>query len=433
VIPKVNKYELAPEILEDEAAYRARPEWFKFYYAAWLMSTASMDDKQRGWYIQLLTYAATEGDPPGYLPSDDNELKQIAGMSALPSEFSYLLSLGVPIPQTALTQIIAERERAWRKVRRKFVPWSEDEDLCYNPRLVKALKQAYRVKDRTSEMGKAGAESRWGKDRPKKKIMTQAMPYQNPEPENEEAGQVKGKKDLMAEAMATSMPKPMPIKYLSSLNTQEGKMSLESMPPLSLDEETSEEELVLELIDVSENIVSGPAQNPDAPTDSDEGKVRIPGKRRRLPETFFSKDKWSVTAKMISHLLTKYASDGIEQGDIDWLGEKFALVHYNNKYASWSRAFYNFVDNQLTKYGYNFGDYKRRGKRNEQRQRPETTGEADQQPAVNPPWKRIESAPERNARLEQESDEAIRRLRGGSGGVDSEGQKGLSLTADDVG
>lgn len=436
MIPKVNPNKFSPELLEDEQAYRTRPEWFKFFYGAWLLSTQTMDDKQRGWYIQLLTWAATEGDPPGFLPSDEDELKQIAGCEVLPQEVSYLLGMGAKIPEAAMVHVVAERERKWQKVRRKFISDPEDEDLVFNPRLIKALKQAYNNKLRITEMGIAGAKVRWaGNRKRKKRKMALAIPDEAESQESQEyeesllengvdyaKSQMPRKKELMADAMPSSMPSPMAIN-LSLLSSLEGDQ-LSSLG----DSFQKSEEITLELIElVSEAESLGEeTNNSESQTELGEEKGGPAGKKRRLPETFFDENKWVITAKMKAHLLTKYLSDGIEMGDVEHLGEKFILVHHNSKYARWAMAFYNFVDNQLTKYGYEFGAYKRKGKRHE---RPAPTIQSS---SDGKPWERQESSADRNARLEDEADEYTRQLRSRGSGLDSENQKGLPLAADDL-
>lgn len=416
MIPKVNRDEFSPDLLEDEAAYRARPEWFQFFYAAWLLSTASMDDKQRGWYIQLLTWAATDGDPPGYLPSDENELKQIAGMTPLPPEITFLLAAQIDIPSALLSSIMAERERKWQKVRRKFIACPEDEDYLYNPRLIKALRKAYRQSERAAELGHKGAESRWGKSSRTKEIIAPAMPPEENNIKNAMQGQVIGKKELMASRNALANAE---LITLSSLSTQEGSKALDRTSG-----KTSEEELVLSMIEPLEE-VSGT---------KDGENTFFSGKRKRKSETFFDKSKWAVSTKMKAHLLMKYQSEGIEEGDVDYLAEKFSMVHAESKYSNWAMAFYNFVDNQLTKYGYTFGMYKRRGKKNANATREELTTQEGSTDAARrqPPWKQIESTPDRNARLEREADEYTRRLRGGGSGPNPQGETGLPLTADDL-
>ena len=60
-----------------------RPEWLKWYYTKWAESTSLFDLEQKGWYMNLLMYAASQGNPPGYL---EEELKQIAGFVSVPKE-----------------------------------------------------------------------------------------------------------------------------------------------------------------------------------------------------------------------------------------------------------------------------------------------------------------------------------------------------------
>jgi len=144
MIGKVEKY--TQEQLEEEEAYKARPQWFKFFYGAWLLSTSTLDDDQRGWYMQLLCYAASEGDPPGYLVDDEDELKEIAGFKELDSAVLFLLGKGVHLPGDVLNDCIDARQRKWNKVMKKFRHSEKHGGMLYNKRLQAALAEAYQLR-----------------------------------------------------------------------------------------------------------------------------------------------------------------------------------------------------------------------------------------------------------------------------------------------
>lgn len=419
MIPKVDKGLLDPDLIEDERIYKARPEWMKWYYGAYIMSTISFDDDQHGWYIKLLMWSATEGSPPGFLPDDEDELKEIAGFKELAAPIAYILKQGVEIPAGVLSELEEIRERKWKKVRKKFVKHNTHPGLVYNKKLVQALKTAYNNLNQARSAGSLGAEARWsnhedGAEKKERKVSTI------------EKGKLQEERELIAPAiapgMASGIPAPMANFNLISDLSKKGVLSLEEEETIELREIVVEKGSVLSLEEDPEE------EEESLNEDATKEKGSRSGKKKRSGETIFDEKKWQVTPRMSSYLLIKYESDGIKQGDIDYLGEKFALVHHNSRYSSWSRAFFNFVDNQLTKYGYTFGAYKRRGRnRDEQHQRGfELSTVGNEQPRRRP-W---ESGPDRTARLDSEAEEIARRLRGGSLGDRQVSSPGRALAAD---
>lgn len=437
MIPKVNKALLDPELIADEQLFKARPEWFKFFYAAWFISTQSMDDMQRGWYIQLLSWAATEGDPPGYLPADEHELKNIAGMDALPGWLSTVIAAGVDVPSSLIKQIITERETKWKKVRKKFIPDADDPDFVYNPRLLRALQDAYRYRQRASEIGKEGAISRWGKGKRKKRIMADAKDGNaalSEEKDRDKNVETKPESQMLGNNAVNGASQQLLGNALGNAN-KNISLSL----PIEDNDDLGLEDLVLREIVVERRSALSLEEDPEEEEEENgsqgvnEETSRVKGsrsrKKKRSGKTIFDPDLWEVTPRMISHLMIKYEGEGIEQGDIDYLSEKFAMTRDNLQYSRWSMAFYNFVDNQLTKYGYEFGMYKRRGRKRDERRQgllPDP-GTADQSNRQIKPW---ESGPERTARLDTEAEELARRLRSGSLGDRPVGTPGRALAAD---
>jgi len=408
VIPPVDKR--VSDEFEDDDIFR--PEWMKWYYHRYQAATQLMDPEQKGWYMNLLMYAAIQGDPPGHLPEEDDELRYIAGVKDL-AALAYDLYGGYVEVQP---KAIEKQNRRWLRVLSKFRQSSEFPGTIYNKTLVNTLKEAKRKSKFTALAAKSMQNSRKIKRQEERELAANAQ-----QPESRRS----------ADALS--------ISFLGLNGSIETKESLEVKPQkelgLSLTEEepntldTKVESIIPENNEISTSIESQNEGTQTNQTKSDEEKGSVSVKRKRSPESFFDEAKWSVTPKMAAYLLTKYESEGIAQGDIDYFATKFPLVHHNSKYSSWTRAFYNFVDNQLTKYDYSFGDYKRRGRKSNE-QKSITAGE--QRPGLKP-WERLESTADRNARLEREADEHIRRLRSGGGGDHSQGATGLSLTADDLG
>src|SRR5215831_12600005 len=124
MIPPVDRASL--DEMQDE--YDRRPEWIKWYYARWVSATQMMDPEQKGWYINLLMHAAIQGEPPGYLPNDDEELRYIAGIKSLRPEGPEKKS----------------KHKKWERVKSKFRVSTEFPELVYNKLLVTSLKEAHR-------------------------------------------------------------------------------------------------------------------------------------------------------------------------------------------------------------------------------------------------------------------------------------------------
>lgn len=134
---------------DDDLMEESRPEWMKWYYKRWITATQLMDPEQKGWYMNLLMYAAVQGQPPGYLPDDEEELMHLAGVKDLD------------------TDVLHENKR-WARVRRKFIESTEFPGLIFNKMLVNTLREAARK----SKFNRKAVKKRWDNHKPKKKLDT---------------------------------------------------------------------------------------------------------------------------------------------------------------------------------------------------------------------------------------------------------------------
>ncbi len=430
MIPPVERY--TPEELEEEDAYRARPAWFKFFYGAWLLSTASMDDDQQGWYMRLLTWAASEGEPPGYLPDDEYELKQIAGFKDLNPGVAYILKHGVEVPEEVMKGLEAARELKWQKVRRKFRVSRSNPGCVYNKRLVSALEEAYRNNKLQVEHGRRGGAVTQAKLKEKRTLEAGAKEpgkaikkSEHKQDSEVRKGNLQEERELEAPALPAGQEPALEgakaINYLSL-----------SLPSSEVKETTQEEE---ERFTLEVESMVGETREETSLTDMEKGagdeneeQVNRGGSARsrpkRPPESIFDESKFRITGKMKAFVLTKHSE--LDEGDLEYMQEKFCNVYHGTRHSSWSRCFYNFVSNQLIKYNYVAGSYKAYKQR-----RGGTDKDVSQKPK---PWdnqQRGASAAERNAALEREAEELSRQLRGRGSGHNPEDAPALSLAPDE--
>jgi uncharacterized protein YdaU (DUF1376 family) len=112
--------------------------WFKFYVARWIVDTLRLSPAQRGAYIDLLCHA-WEARPPGTLPDDDAELA-----------------------------ILSRLNRQWKRlggpVRSMFETSPEYPGRLVHPDLVTMYSRMAEEHERRSEIGRRGAEARYGRD-----------------------------------------------------------------------------------------------------------------------------------------------------------------------------------------------------------------------------------------------------------------------------
>lgn len=376
---------------------RPRPEWFKLYYLRFADSTKLLDSEQVGWYWRLLLYAASQGEPCGYLNNDDDELRQIAEVKDMPAEEVVLLSK----TSEGIVYLNAWKERQtkrWLKVRGKFRVSQANSNLLYNKMLVAILQEAYQRQDQAIE----SANTRWAEEQKKnqrqqKKLeskqqktkqleepppieLDDALPLDSKLPDNN---------GLNAPAYPSAIQQQCDITLISSFNT-DSTSCLDSV-----DSTLSFEELRKSVVEK-------------------EVKEPRPSLLKRKAESLFEEERFEITAEMSSHLSVKH-SDFV-QGDWDYMVEEFKNVFYGKKKASWKRTFYTFVNNQRMRYSYEAGDYlKRQTHPNSQRNVKQPTSTS------------------RHAEAERRADELSARYLQGSGvGNHQESEEALPLTSDDI-
>lgn len=321
--------------LEEEAEI-TRPPWIKFFYANWFSATTRMDPEQRGWYIQLLTYAAEHGDPPGYLPNDDIELRQIAGFLDTPEYITHLMEQGVVVPNDVLAIIAEARRKKWQRVLNKFHPSTRIPGLLYNRRLRREVETAIHGQKMRIKAGK----QRQRLNRPTKLLKRKGIAA-NARESDDSTGKPLGTNDVVANAIAPGIAgtETSTVTY----SEQKGKEHMLEHPPL------------LSSPLIKEGTLPLTVQRQEASTQTGPSTVRGDVRGRRTPETVFNEKKFEVTADMRAWVKEHYPE--FAEGDITYLKLKFALVYTGKRYASWKRAWYNFVNNQVVNYGYRPGAF----------------------------------------------------------------------------
>lgn len=157
---------------DEDDDLRERLPAFLLDTAQWLssMTTRSMTDAQRGWFIQLLVEAWQNGEPQGTLPDDDKKLRKMADFQPVLSStigqlclvHSSANSLANSLLSDGIKKAVEEQETLWFSVRSEFVPSEEHHGFLHNPKLTRILKKAKRDQSRYILMGKKGAAKRWG-------------------------------------------------------------------------------------------------------------------------------------------------------------------------------------------------------------------------------------------------------------------------------
>lgn len=483
-IGKVTKYTV--EELEEDEAYRARPQWMKFYYAAWLLSTARFDEEQCGWYIRLLTWAASEGDFPGYIIEDEDEIKAIAGFRELSNDVYFLLSMGVQVPVEVLNTVKTNRLAKWKKVRNKFSSSTLHPGYISNRKLVKCLQEAYQQQRNAVKAGRTRAEQRYGKtvekSEPKVSRTDEILaPAITPEVQRGTALSLDDEPDDMVneykaglalvESNVNALNKgdhsarladaiaPLKNSAKNGLENEEkkpweiavnkevpsGRLAIKipgsrALSILSLDQDSSSlaskisaesEREEITLISQPLHLVKSSDQDSNLSGSTKENAGNMPAQRRRrkAPEIIFREEDFEITLEMSLYIKNRWPY--LDTGDCQYMAEKFKLVFHNVAKSSWKRTFYNFIDNQLVKYRYKPGDYKVLMALLEQQKGNNNAGAGQSNQTWSgqntKPW---ESAAERNARLEREADERLRQLQGTGADSDTKNPPWLSLPTD---
>lgn len=404
MIPPVNK-----DNVQDEDVVPSRPEWMKWYYDRWAEATVYFDPEQKGWYMNLLMYAASQGRPPGYLKKDESKLQQIAGFTDVPQDVLNCLSKDVNgNTQAYIEQIRSLRLQKWMAVRAKFLDSNKVNGYVYNRRLVETLREAYEQLETRRIAGLRGAQTRWRTRSKQTKEVTPSLgdlfkeELQNAPLEDEHA---------------------LPLSLLEAGDLMANPQAYEGVTDGSTNAFANgsaifnSDKNVLGPTDTT-NRTDGSAISTDPVINSNNTVTKSTKlvRRNTKKETLFDDDKFKITMEMYEHLKKKFPE--FEQGDFDYLEEKFRNNKYGTSYKSWKRTFYNFVTNQVVLYGYKPGAFNWR----------------KEKPLTPPPVtgaSQYESAAGRADRLEREADEHSRRLRGGSHGDSTVGEEALPLTSDD--
>lgn len=363
---------------ETETDFIPRPQWFKFYYTQWAESTALFDAEQRGWYISLLMYAASQGDPPGYLPADEDDLKEIAQLKELPTGVEQLLnklSTGNSEVLAGMELMKQKRSNKWAKVRIKFIPSKDYPGHVYNRKLLDTLKDAYRIRGFRVKAGKISAAAR---------LSTIIKPKETNDL-GTSVGTVLGQTGNNSSASVEQ--------YRARIRVNKSNVSKSDTLPKVL--MSSNEQVEAELQGLDDRIV-GLVGMEDVYPEEDK---KVKGIRRKS-ETVFEETKFKITDAMWTHLRMKYPLFG--EGDWDYMVYVFITVYTGRKALSWKMTFYRFVLTQTgPMYRYKAGDYQ--WKAEEQVKKNEGITKSQ-----------YESTAERNARLDREADELTRQLLSGS-------------------
>lgn len=342
------------EFDEDDANVH-RPEWFPWYYTKWAESTALFDAEQRGWYLNLLMFAASQGTPPGYLENDDFMLKEVAGFSELPREMNGLKFQQLTtraIMETAgedshqhlaefhkwLNDIRIARSKKWDRVIGKFRPSKVIKDQIYNPKLVATLKQTYKKFENFSKAGKISANLRWGNSLKKEglsnDVTADVTNIRTTKP-------VTKSENVTNNVVTTILDKELPKR--SPNGDPKGYMDNSGNGVNGQSETVVEQGIFPEL-----NQPEIPSTNPSKP------KTRKA--RQRLEETLFEESGWVFTDKHKEHLMVRYPQ--FKDQDIEYMVYRFTNSFTGKWYQNWTATFYNFVQNQVYKWGYKPGGFR---------------------------------------------------------------------------
>lgn len=403
---------MAPGDIDNQSIRRLG--WLKWHYTNWTESTALFDDQQCGWYIRLLMYAASQGNPPGYLEEDEDELKLIAGFAtrsspnALQDLTRELLDIAtkwevnggaidganrVAIAlalHSHLEKVTASSHKRWLKVRRKWFKSEDYPGLVYNPKLVETLKEAYDARDVLINAGKKGSQARWNKPREVVNLAEEMPSLVNSPAIDNPIGPVNspvngppyGILDLRFKTEKTSLVK----------DTNESKD-----PPM-----------------VEEDSPDSQGLEDDKPQDGSKRRTRS------KPKILFDENKFIVLEDMKVHLRRKHPTFQLfVDGDWSFIADKFKNFWYGQTMISWRRTFYTFATNQVVEYGY------RPGKFNE--------GQSDETRIGPRSANAFESAAERNERLHKSNEEYTESLLSNGESDDSDDSDAIPLTSDDYG
>lgn len=323
----------------EDKKIKGRPYAFLFKPEKWSSSNAvrNMGAEQIGWYIQLLSDAwDSKKTPQGTLPDDKNSLKERCKFTSYKEkredeliELENQITLALKLADEALTKekaidLVAHAVRAFsgrlaENLERKWIrlmnEFTHEDGLIYNSTQRADLEE-----------------------------------YHESYQQKVEAGRERGRQ-LAKAGKSYDETKQLPSEELAQFEDEERGIGVGSARL------TDGKRMVNERISTAER----PVSNLNKPKlEGLESVSHTIKKKKELPRTLFDSSKFHITDKIKAWIIENYPE--FQQGDIDWMLRKFRNAFHGMSYKSWSRTFYNFIDNQVAKYNYAPGDFDWRGR-----------------------------------------------------------------------
>lgn len=363
--------------IRDNRDILPRPEWLKWYMKDWLNAVADFEADQYGWYHRLLMYAALQGNPPGYLPSDDRVLKKIAHY-ADPAKSTYGSVLSAAGGNPLLTDYIKEQEAKWQEVLDKFEPSEQYEGLLFNLRMKKTIDEVLQIREGRAKGGEEAAKLLHGKKT--KESTSKAL---------ETSSDV----SLAKEEVETSFP-VLPKQLEETSEPSSANFQLVLIPSSATTRASSS---------LSSSLV--------------DGKPSLLGnkKGRKRVETEFVAEKFLIDNRMREWFRKEFPD--LKEDDYQFIRNQFcnARETYGARAKDWWASFRYFITNRMAE-----EDFVARLP--SKRYNPET--------GANRNGNRYESAIAERERIAQEHEDHLQRLRSGGHGDSPESSKALQLPPD---
>ena len=370
--------------IRDNRDILPRPEWLKWYIKDWLNAVADFEADQYGWYHRLLMHAALQGNPPGYLPSDERSLKRIAHYVD-PAKSTYGSVLSAAGGNPLLNDYIKEQETKWQEVLDKFEPSEQYEGLLFNLRMKKTIDEVCQIREGRARGGEEAAKLLHGKKTKESTSKVLETSTGASSATEDESNQQKTTQTDFPE-----LPKPLEeTSESSSANFQLALISSSATPRASSSLSSS-------LVD---------------------GKPSLLGKRsKRRIETEFDSEKFQIDNRMREWFRKEFPE--LKEDDYQFIRNQFcnARETYGARAKDWWASFRYFVTNRMAE-----EDFVARlpSKRNN----PET--------GANRNGHKYESNLAERERLAREEDEWLR-VRKSGGGDSGESSKALQLPTDEL-
>lgn len=285
-----------------------RPEWLKWYIKDWSNAVAEFDADQYGWYHRLLMHAALQGNPPGYLPSDERALKKIAHYEE-PAKSTYGSVLLAAGGNPVLTDYIKEQEAKWKDVLDKFEPSEQYEGLLFNLRMKKTIDDALQIREGRAKGGEEAAKLLHGKKT----------------------------KDAQSKVLETSSD--------VSLATEELGHPLSPLPkPLEETSESSSANFQLTLIPSSATLRASSSLSSSLV----DGKPSLLGnKRKKRVETEFESERFVIDNRMRDWFRKEFPD--LREDDYQFIRNQFchAREMHGARAKSWWASFRYFITNRM--------------------------------------------------------------------------------------